>query len=131
MGSTAVTTRVPQWLDQEVRTYWGKCGVRPSTGYGRAIEEWWVQQNLPLLEYRTGVAGRRAGIRGGPDVWEVALAAAAYPPGVQHLVDHFGGHLAPEALMQAMQYAERFSEAIRQVLDEQRRLEELLGEGRG
>jgi hypothetical protein len=45
----------------------------------RLIEEGLRIEELPGIVFRTGPTGRRAGIAGGPDVWEVArdLKAAA------------------------------------------------------
>lgn len=37
--------------------------------------EWWTLEHLPALEFGEGPTGRRARIRGGPDVWEIALLA--------------------------------------------------------
>ncbi len=35
-------------------------------------------QEFPAIEFRDGVSGHRAGIRGGPDVWEVVRVARDY-----------------------------------------------------
>lgn len=59
MAFIPITTRLPDWMDREIRGYWERQGVKPSPGYRRTIEEWGVSANLPLLEFREGVSGRR------------------------------------------------------------------------
>ena len=76
--ATMPITRLPTWIDQEIRRYLKKYGEKPSPVYRRIIEEWWVTEVMPLLEFRDGVSGRRVGLRAGPDVWEVVLVARQY-----------------------------------------------------
>jgi hypothetical protein len=130
MATIPITTRIPDWIDREVRAYWKKQGEKPSPGYRRAIEEWWITQTLPLLEFRNSPSGRRAAVRGGPDVWEIAMIAREYQGNVQRLEEHFGGYLSREALDQALRYAERFPETIEAQLAENARVEDLLAESR-
>ena len=127
MASIPITTRLPDWMDREIRAYWERQGVKPSPGYRRTIEEWWVCANLPLLEFREGVSGRRAGVRGGPDVWEVALVARDLGDEGAQLEGHFGGYLSAAAIQQALRYIVQFPEAIRDQLRENERVGQVLG----
>jgi len=127
MTTIPITTRLPEWMDQEIRAYWRRHGEKPSPGYRRVIEEWWVRENLPLLEFRDGVSGRRAGVCAGPDVWEVAWIASEYGHDVAPVEAHFGGYVPREAIEQALRYAEQFPEVIEEQIRENERVENLLG----
>jgi hypothetical protein len=76
------------------------------------------------------VAGRRAALRNGPDVWEVAMVASDYDGDLDALTDHFGGRLDRDALRQALDYAERFPAEVQLRIDENLRIERLLRAGR-
>jgi hypothetical protein len=45
MATTPITTRLPAWMDREIRAYWQRHGEKPSPGYRRVIEAWWVTEN--------------------------------------------------------------------------------------
>lgn len=125
-----LTARVEDWLDEEVREFWEAHGKGPSSGFRHVVEEWWTVQNLPALEFRDGVAGRRAAVRNGPDVWEVAMVAADYDGDLDALTDHFGGRLDRDALRQALDYAERFPAEVQLRIADNLRIERLLQAGR-
>lgn len=124
-----LTARVEDWLDEEVREFWKALGEGPSSGFRHVVEEWWTLQNLPALEFRDGVSGRRAGIRGGPDVWEVSMVAADYEGDPDALAAHFGGRMPAEALAQALAYAERFPAEVGRRVEENLRIERMLRGG--
>lgn len=126
MPTSPITTRLPDWLDEDIRGYWARIGERPSPGYRRIIEEWWTCQHLSELEFRDGVAGRRAGIRGGPDVWEVIIVARQCERDPQRIAEHFGGHLSVEAIRQALSYQERFGELVEAQIRDNERVERML-----
>lgn len=84
-------------------------------------------ENLPLLEFRDGVSGRRAGVRGGPDVWEVVMVVRGCDGDLGRTEDHFGGFVAKEAIAQALSYAEQFAEAVEEQIRDNERVEQLLG----
>ena len=107
-----VSARLADWLERELRAFWQEHGDDPSTGLRRVAEEWWAMQRFPAIEFRDGVTGRRAALRDGPDVWEVAMVARDYRDDVDGLVAHFGGLVPREALAQALAYAERFAEEV-------------------
>lgn len=121
-----LTARVEDWLDQEVRGFWEAHGKGPSSGFRHVVEEWWTLQNLPALEFRDGVAGRRAAIRHGPDVWEVAMVAADYEGDLDRIAEHFGERLKRDELRQALDYAERFPAEVQGRIEENLRIERLL-----
>lgn len=121
-----VTARLDDWLNEEIRQFWRELGEGPSAGIRRVVEEWWTTQRFPLLEFRNGVAGRRAGVRGGPDVWEIVMLARDYGGDRDALHEHFGGLLSREPLDQALEYAERFPEPIEVMLANNTRMERLL-----
>lgn len=126
-----LTARVEDWLDREVREFWEEHGVGPSSGLRHVVEEWWTLQRFPRLEFRDGVSGRRAGVRGGPDVWEVVLAARDYDGDRDALAEHFGGRVPQEALGEALEYAGLFPDAVESRIAENLRIERMLsGEGR-
>lgn len=124
-----LTARVDDWLDNEVRDFWKAHGEGPSSGFRHIVEEWWTLQNLPALEFRDGVSGRRAGLRNGPDVWEVVLTARDYGGDLDALAEHFGGLLPKADLGQALEYAERFPGAVERRIEENLRIERMLNTG--
>ena len=68
----------------------------------------------PLVVFRAGPAGRRAGLVGGPDVWEVVAGVVggdvAPAKRVQRAVDLFA--LRPEQVEAALGYCAEFTEEI-------------------
>lgn len=126
MATSPVATRLPDWLDLQIREYWERHGERPSPGYRRVIEEWWVAQSMPALEFRDGPAGRRVGIRGGPDVWEVVMVARAHGHDLMRIGEHFGDRVDRSAVEQALQYEERFPAVVQEQLRANERVEQLL-----
>ena len=126
MTTRPITTRLPDWMDRDIRDYWRRQGQKPSPGYRRVIEEWWTTHNLPLIEFRDGVSGRRAGIRGGPDVWEVVLVARDCDHDIDALEYHYGEHLSRHALEQALRYEQQFPDQIDAWVQENERLEGVL-----
>ncbi len=126
MATVTATTRLADWLERELRTFWQAHGEGPSVGLRRVVEEWWTSQRFPAIEFRDGVSGRRAALREGPDVWEVMMVARDYGNDVERLTAHFGGHVSLEALKQALAYAERFPEEISGWIAENERVAQFL-----
>ncbi len=79
-------------------------------------------QHFPAIEFREGVTGRRAALREGPDVWEVVMVARDYQNDLDALAGHLGGHVAREALAQALAYAQRFPKEIQDWIAENERI---------
>lgn len=122
-----VTARLEDWLKEEVEAFWRSHGEKPSPGLRRVVQEWWAAQRFPAVTFQDGVSGRRAVLRGGPDVWEVALVARDYGDDRQALQAHFAGFVTVEAVDQALAYAEYFPEEVAAMLAENARAEQLLG----
>lgn len=125
------TARLEDWLDETLRDFWAQRGVGPSSGLRFVAREWWTGEHLPLLEFRDGVTGRRAGIEGGPDVWEIALLAEEYGADPQAIHAHLGQRVPLEAIRQALEYARRFPEEIDERLAEHARMERVLRDAQG
>lgn len=125
-----MSARVDDWLKAEIESFWRAHGERPSAGLRCVAEEWWAVQRFPAITFREGVSGRRAGLRGGPDVWEVVTVARDYGDDRAGFYEHFDPSVARDALAQALAYAERFPEQIEASIEQNRRIEALLaGEG--
>lgn len=125
MTLSPITARFPEWLDEELKKLFASTGEGRSEGLRRIVEEWWAMEHFPEIEFRDGVSGRRASVRGGPDVWEIIMVARDYGDDRAGLQEHFDG-LAPERLEQALAYAERFSEQIQQKIEENERVGRML-----
>jgi hypothetical protein len=78
------------------------------------IEEGLRQRHHPLIVFRDGASGRRAGLIDGPDVWEVVggIVGGDVPVAerVGRAVSVFG--LAPERVAAALDYYGAYSEEI-------------------
>lgn len=120
------SARLDDWLDEEIRRFWADHGEGPSSGLRRVAREWWVREHLPEIEFQDGPAGRRATLREGPDVWEIAMIAEELGRDPEALGQYLGGHVDGEALRQALEYWDRFPDEIDHWLAENRRLERVL-----
>jgi hypothetical protein len=120
-----MSTRVDEWLKQEIEGYWRAHGEGPSTGLRHVAEEWWAMQRFPGIAFRDGVAGRRAHLRDGPDVWEVVSAARDYGSDREGLEEHFSPFVPSESLEQALAYAERFPAAVEEMIERNLRVERM------
>lgn len=78
------------------------------------IDEGLRMRRHPLVIFRAGPAGRRAGLAGGPDVWEVVAGVVGgdVPPSkrVQRAVELFG--LRPEQVEAALAYYADFTDEV-------------------
>lgn len=129
MPANPVTTRLPEWLDQELGGIFSNTGEGRSEGLRRIAEEWWALQNFPAIEFRDGVTGRRASVRGGPDVWEIVMVQRDYGDDRGGLYEHFKW-LPREDLDQALAYAEKFATSIDARIEENERVERQLMQAR-
>lgn len=82
--SVNVSVRLDDGLAERLRLRARAAGETLSDRLRRYAEEGARREEHPLVTFRDGPAGRRAGLLGGPDVWEVAmwvddLAAEADP----------------------------------------------------
>ena len=82
-------------------------------------------QNFPQIAFVDGVAGRRARLRRGPDVWEVISVRGDYGDDEEGFREHFA-FVPPDALRQALEYARIFPQEIRSMVENNRRVERLV-----
>ena len=118
----SMSTRVERWLRDEIVAFGETHRAGPSEALRRVAQEWWALQRFPALEYRDGVAGRRAALRQGPDVWEVVMVWKDYAPDRTAFHAHFAGQIPTEHLEDALAYFARFPEEIEAQLEENRRI---------
>ena len=91
-------------------------------------EESFVQMAFPAIEFRDGVTGRRASLRGGPDVWEIVMVQRDYGTDRDGLYEHFRW-IPRQDVDQALAYAKEFSSSVNARVDENERLGRQLAEG--
>jgi hypothetical protein len=65
---------------------------------------------------------------GGPDVWEIVSVRDDYGSDIEGFQEHFA-FVRPEHLRQALAYAERFPEETRAMIENNLRVERLVGRG--
>ncbi|MGH7723764.1 MAG: ribbon-helix-helix protein, CopG family [Candidatus Dormibacteria bacterium] len=71
--SVNVSVRIDDALAERLRLRARAAGETLSDRLRRYAEEGARRDEHPLITFRDGPAGRRAGLLGGPDVWEVAM----------------------------------------------------------
>ncbi|MFC1539852.1 hypothetical protein ACFL41_00010 [Gemmatimonadota bacterium] len=111
MSAPPLTTRLPEWLDQEIREFFKKAGLGVSTGMKQITEEWWIMRNMPSVEIRDGVTGPRAALKDGPDIWQIIMVKEGYGDDLQGLSEHFGD-LPMEDIETALAFYRLFPEQI-------------------
>lgn len=104
-----ICTRLPADLEAALEARLEELGWAPSEGLRSIVREWLVGGRFPALEFRDTALGRRAAIRGGPEVWEVASVSG--PDRTERTRRHFSW-VPPEALDEALAYAEAFADEI-------------------
>lgn len=95
----------------------------------RARLELWLKEQLSEITFEDGVAGRRARLRNGPDVWEIILVRRAYEDDEAGFLEHFE-FVPAEALRQALEYGRMFPDEIQAMIDHNQRIEALISVGR-
>ena len=68
-----VSVRLDDGLAGRLRLQSRAAGETMSERLRRSAEEGVRHDDHPLIVFRAGPAGRRAGLIGGPDVWEIAM----------------------------------------------------------
>lgn len=86
--SVNVSVRLDERLAERLRVRARAAGETLSDRLRRYAEEGARRDEHPLITFRDGPTGRRAGLVGGPDVWEVAM-----------WVDDLAGESDPEAAL--------------------------------
>lgn len=71
--SVNVSVRLDEGLAERLRLRSRAAGESLSDRLRRYADEGARRDEHPLVTFRDGPAGRRAGVIGGPDVWEIAL----------------------------------------------------------
>ncbi len=71
--SVNVSVRLDDALAERLRLRARAAGESLSDRLRRYAEEGTRREEHPLIVFREGPTGRRAGLLGGPDVWEVAM----------------------------------------------------------
>jgi uncharacterized protein (DUF433 family) len=120
-----LTTRLPAWLDGELRRFFSERGLGPSEGMRQIVDEWWTMEHFPSIEFREGPAGRRAATRSGPDVWEIVMVWRDYGSDLDRLKKHYHW-ISPGAIDEALAYYERYTDTIDDVIAENDRLLRLI-----
>lgn len=130
MSTKPLTTRLPDWLDADLREFFREHGLGPSEGLREVADEWWAMQTFPAIEFRDDPFGRRAALRSGPEIWEIVMVWRDYGDDLEGLRDHFA-HLPAEHLEQALAYYRRFPDRIDALIEQNERVARLLEERAG
>jgi len=114
MAETAnISVRMNRETAARIRARAEARGERLSDALRRYAEEGDRAESHPGIVFRSGPAGRRAGLAGGPDVWEICWAARQLGGGKQiaeRLAEDLS--LTPDRVAVALRYATEFPEEI-------------------
>jgi hypothetical protein len=127
------SARMAAHVIDELEVQSARLGLSKSQLGERLLEEGLQMDQFPGLVFRSGPAGRRAGLSGGPDVWEVvrdikgAAAAGAADPvalvsevsGLPHAkvelaLNYYAAH--PEAVDERIRLADEAVERVQRAL---------------
>jgi len=111
--TTHISVRIPRETAARIRARAQARGERLSDALRRYAEEGDRAETHPGIVFRPGPAGRRAALAGGPDVWELCLAARRLSGGEQvaeRLAEELS--LTPDRVAAALRYAAEFPEEI-------------------
>ena len=114
MSETAnVSVRINRDTAARIRTRAEARGERFSDALRRYAEEGDRAETHPGIVFRSGPAGRRAGLAGGPDVWEIVLALRQTGGGTE-ANERLAGEMSITAdrIAGALRYAAEFPEEI-------------------
>lgn len=116
--------RLPREIESELERVFDEQQWSPSEGLRRIIQEWLSAERYPRIEFRETRAGRRAALRGGPEVWEVAAAAGPARAMSAAVGQRFAG-TRTEALEEALAYAREYAGQIDPIIAREERLARL------
>jgi hypothetical protein len=122
MATPTLATRLPAPLLREVQRFAKRRRLGPSQALRTIVAEWVATTKYPAIEVRDGPAGRRPGLRAGPDVWEVALACRAVGEDVGALREYFGPHLSEGLLRETLAFIAEPREEVEAWVDENERI---------
>lgn len=121
--SVNVSVRLDDDLAERLRLRARAAGETLSDRLRRYAEEGARREEHPLITFRDGPTGRRAGLLGGPDVWEVAMwiddLGVAEPDPVAALVED--STLSRSQVDAALRYRAAYSDEITARIDLHRR----------
>lgn len=129
MTTTPFSARFDTDLVARLRALARRQGTSASELAQRFVEEGVRAAELPGIVFRGGPAGRRAGLMGGPDVWEVVRdVTAARAEGVLDPVAHVlaSTDLGDEQVRVALAYHAAYPAEIDARIDEEAELVERL-----
>lgn len=110
MAETAnISVRMNRETAARIRARAEARGERLSDAVRRYAEEGDRAETHPGIVFRPGPTGRRAALAGGPDVWEICLAARQVGGGKQ-VAEQLS--LTPDRVAVALRYAAEFPEEI-------------------
>lgn len=116
-----ICTRLPGDVESQLERRFLEQDWSPSEGLRNVIAEWLALQRFEGIEFRDTRAGRRAALRGGPEVWEVAAAAGPNLAMSAAVGQRFAGTRG-EALEEALAFAREYREAIEKIVAREARL---------
>lgn len=85
--SVNVSVRLDDRLAERLRLRARAAGESLSDQLRRYAEEGARRDEHPMITFREGPTGRRAGLIGGPDVWEVAMWIDELEPGTDPAIE--------------------------------------------
>jgi hypothetical protein len=116
--SVNVSVRLDEALAERLRLRARASGESLSERLRRYAEEGARRDEHPLITFRDGPTGRRAGLAGGPDVWEVAMwleDLADEPDPVSALASE--QELSRAQIDAALRYRDAYPDEIRARID--------------
>ena len=116
--------RISRELEAELERVFSEQQWSPSEGLREILLEWLAVQRFPRIEFRETRAGRRAALRGGPEVWEVAAAAGPSRAMSAAVGQRFAG-TRTEALEEALTYAKAYADRVDPIVAREERLARL------
>ena len=120
MARAPICVRLPADIESEIRATFEDLRVGPSTGLRIIVEEWLALTRFPDVEFRDTPFGRRAAIKGGPEIWEIIRLWQSYQT-IAELYEHFGW-LDRDAVDQATNYYLDFPTTVDDILEENDRV---------
>lgn len=111
--SVNVSVRLDDRLAERLRLRARAAGESLSDRLRRYAEEGARRDEHPLITFRDGPTGRRAGVLGGPDVWEIAIWIDDLGPAGDPAAELIAGRVVTRAQVDAaLAYRAAYSEEI-------------------
>ena len=105
-----LSVRVGEDLLAQLDTHSRRSGQSRSAVAKRLLQEGLRMEEHPPIVFRSGPAGRRAGLIGGPDVWEVVRAFPGDGDGAAGVAERMG--LAPDQVAHDLRYYADYRDEI-------------------